>query len=334
MAGTTLDLTLGCGGGKPADNAQVFATFADLAAAKLDKGKKAIVSSDPDPDKNGRYTALIDGATLPKDFLKEPGPFEIFPWKKKTKYKARKLLEDQNQLYYTTKDFRSGNLIADDIAAGNIVAVGSDGLRGSPVADVTLLAALPAKDFELRQVLAGPVAGSVDKEYVFKMGVAAGDIRDDAHTGYWIEAKANVSVTERYSEVVTVPGKKSFDTTFELETPMVFRDGLVAEVGTWTIKPTKLGIDTAGEKRNATIDIITLASFDQTEKYNNTTATASTTKFDVGSNMEETSIIVFKNGILLQPSAYVFDVAKPSLVSFTSGLPRKTTITIVYKRMK
>jgi len=326
-----LDLTPG---GSSSIKYTPFKTYALMLAAGLNNGDKAAVTQDPDKTLNGRYTALKDLASLPVDLLKEHGPFKIKDWKPDTDYTQKDLIYDPilHNLYIAYRSFKSNSIeIKEDLKHGDLRSIGGSGLRGDPVKNETELKAILAKDFELREVL-GTNPGDDDIQYVFKLGSGPGDIPDNAGTGFW--NKVDDAVSARFSERVATANKKTFDTPFKMQSAIVFRDGLIAENNTWTIKTDSMGIKTLGEVRNTIIDILNISSFSKTIKFHKVTVLALEDTFDVGSNMDKDSIIVFKNGRLLQPDQYEFDIAKPSIVSFTSGLPMETTITILYKRIK
>ncbi len=94
---------------------------------------------------------------------------------------------------YTTITSGSGKQVR---IADNQTSTG--GLRGAPVSTIAELTALPANDYELRNV-----EGTVNKTFTFDLGSATGDHADDLATGFWIETPDTKKLLPAQAELET-----------------------------------------------------------------------------------------------------------------------------------
>ena len=209
------------------------------------------------------------------------------------------------------------------------------GLRGTPVVDATALKALVANDFELRMILGDTTAVpvTIDKEYVFKLGATTGDIADDAGTGFWIEQVEN-TISIEVERLVATLGQTALPVTFEIDSPLVFRNGMLSNQNTYQVNPTKTGLITSGEKSGSKITIVNMDSLSAMKKAVMRVSVPGVFEFDVSENLDS-DILVFNNGMLLDPKNYTLDPARPTIVTLGSAsntLSVNTVITVLYKK--
>ncbi len=202
----------------------------------------------------------------------------------------------------------------------------ASGLRGNPTKNSAELTSLPARDYELRQILADPnVAGSIDEEYVFKLGATSGAYADDAATGFWLHIEDKLRAY-RYTTIQR--NETSIVTPFILKNILVFRDGILSMFDTYEILPNRMGIATLGENRNTKIAIVEVSGSSGLKSRNFVTPHANTkTTYDCGEDLG-LHPLVFIQGELIDDNAY--DISTPSTIEFKTAPNGNSKILITY----